>query len=254
MILAVDIGNTNVVIGCFKDNKILFRERLSTNKNSTSLEYTVMLKTVFELNGINQLDFQGGIISSVVPSVTLTVKEAMERLTGKEILTVGPGIKTGLKILLDNPAQLGSDRVADGVAAINLYPSPCIMIDMGTATTISVIDKDKNFIGGLILPGLRTSLDSLANKTSQLPNISLVPPKNVIGKNTVDCMKSGIINSNASSIDGIVERIEEELGEKCTVVSTGGIARVIVPYCKREIIIDDDLLLKGLMIIYNKNK
>ncbi len=254
MILAVDIGNTNVVIGCFKDNKILFRERLSTNPNSTSLEYTVMLKTVFELNGINQLDFQGGIISSVVPSVTLTVKEAMERLTGKEILTVGPGIKTGLKILLDNPTQLGSDRVADGVAAINLYPAPCIMIDMGTATTISVIDKDKNFIGGLILPGLRTSLDSLANKTSQLPNISLVPPKNVIGKNTVDCMKSGIINSNASSIDGIVERIEEELGEKCTVVSTGGIARVIVPYCKREIIVDDDLLLKGLMIIYNKNK
>lgn len=254
MVLAIDIGNTNIVIGCFKDNKILFRERLSTNQNSTSLEYTVMLKNIFELNGISHLDFQGGIISSVVPSVTLTVKEAMERLTHKEIMIVGPGIKTGLNITLDNPAQLGSDRVADGVATVNLYPVPSIMIDMGTATTISVIDRNKDFIGGLILPGLRTSLDSLASKTSQLPNISLVPPKNVIGKNTVDCMKSGIINSTASSIDGIVERIEEELGEKCTVISTGGIAKIIIPYCKRDIIIDDDLLLKGLMIIYNKNK
>lgn len=253
MVLAIDIGNTNIVVGCFKDNKILFRERLSTNKQSTALEYTVMFKTIFELNGISSFEFKGGIISSVVPPVTLTVKEAMERLTNKEILTVGPGIKTGLKILLDNPVQLGSDRVADGVAAINLYPVPCIMIDMGTATTISVIDKDKNFIGGLILPGLHTSLDSLANKTSQLPNISLVPPKKVIGTNTVDCMKSGIINSNAASLDGIIERIEDELGEKCTVVSTGGVAKVIIPYCKRDIIIDDDLLLKGLMIIYNKN-
>lgn len=254
MVLAIDIGNTNIVIGCFQDNRILFRERLSTNQQSTSLEYTIMLKNILELNGISHLDFQGGIISSVVPSVTLTVKAAMERLTKKEIIIVGPGIKTGLKIMLDNPAQLGSDRVADAVAAVNLYPVPCIMIDMGTATTISVIDKNKDFIGGMIIPGLRTSLDSLANKTSQLPNISLVPPKKVIGTNTIDCMKSGIINSTASSIDGIIERIENELDEKCTVISTGGIAKIIIPYCNRDITIDDDLLLKGLMIIYNKNK
>ncbi len=254
MVLAIDIGNTNIVIGCFDGEKILFRERLSTNHQSTSLEYCIMLKNIFELNGISHLEFEGGIISSVVPSVTLTVKEAMERLTQKNIMVVGPGIKTGLKIMLDNPAQLGSDRVADGVAAVNLYPVPCITIDMGTATTISVINKNKDFIGGMIIPGLRTSLDSLANKTSQLPNISLVPPKKVIGTNTVDCMKSGIINSTASSIDGIIERIENELGESCTVISTGGIAEIIIPYCKRNIIIDNDLLLKGLMIIYNKNK
>ena len=254
MVLAVDIGNSNIVMGCFENDKILFIERLSTNREATALEYTIMLKNILELNGISHMDFQGGIISSVVPSVTLTVKEAMERLTCKQVMVVGPGIKTGLKIMLDNPAQLGSDRVADAVGAINLYPVPCIMIDMGTATTISVIDKNKNFMGGLIIPGLRTSLDSLTSRTSQLPNISLVPPKRVIGTNTIDCMKSGIINSTASSIDGVIERIEEELGEKCTVISTGGIAKTIIPFCKREIIIDDQLLLKGLRIIYNKNK
>lgn len=254
MVLAVDIGNSNIVMGCFENDKILFIERLSTNRVATALEYTIMLKNILELNGISHMDFQGGIISSVVPSVTLTVRDAMERLTCKKVMIVGPGIKTGLKIMLDNPAQLGSDRVADAVAAINLYQVPCIMIDMGTATTISVIDSQKNFLGGLIIPGLITSLDSLTIRTSQLPNISLVPPKKVIGTNTIDCMRSGIINSTASSIDGVIERIEEELGEKCTVISTGGIAKTIIPFCKRKIIIDDELLLKGLCIIYNKNK
>lgn len=254
MILAVDIGNSNIVLGCFEGEKILFIERLSTNLQATTLEYTIMIKNILELNGFNDFSFQGGIISSVVPSVTLAVKAAMERLTDHRVMVVGPGIKTGLKILLDNPAQLGSDRVADAVAAINNYQSPIIIVDMGTATTISVIDHDKNFLGGMILPGLRASLDSLTNRTSQLPNISLVPPKKIIGSNTIDCMKSGIINGTASSIDGIIDRIEDELGEKCTVISTGGVSQTIIPFCKKEIILDDQLLLKGLMIIYNKNK
>ena len=254
MILAVDIGNSNIVLGCFEDERILFTERLSTNLQATTLEYTIMIKNILELNGFNDCSFQGGIISSVVPSVTLAVKAAMERLTDHRVMVVGPGIKTGLKILLDNPAQLGSDRVADAVAAINDYPTPIIIVDMGTATTISVIDRDKNFLGGMILPGLRASLDSLTNRTSQLPNISLVPPKKIIGSNTIDCMKSGVINGTASSIDGIIDRIEDELGEKCTVISTGGVSQTIIPFCKKDIILDDQLLLKGLMIIYNKNK
>lgn len=254
MILAVDIGNSNIVMGCFEDEKILFTERLSTNLQATTLEYTIMIKNILELNGFNDCSFQGGIISSVVPSVTLAVKAAMERLTDHRVMVVGPGIKTGLKILLDNPAQLGSDRVADAVEAINNYPVPIIIVDMGTATTISVIDHDKNFLGGMILPGLRASLDSLTNRTSQLPNISLVPPKKIIGSNTIDCMKSGVINGTASSIDGIIDRIEDELGEKCTVISTGGVSQTIIPFCKKDIILDDQLLLKGLMIIYNKNK
>jgi type III pantothenate kinase len=254
MILAVDIGNSNIVIGCFDKNEIMFVERLSTNHQSTAMEYTVMIKTILELNGLEPAQIRGGIISSVVPPITETLKAAMERLGCGEILVVGPGIKTGLKILLDNPAQLGSDRVADAVAAVNLYPTPLILIDMGTATTVSVIDRDKNFIGGMIIPGFKVSLDSLTSRTSQLPKISLTPAKKVIGTNTVDCMKSGIINATASSVDGVIGRIEEELGEKCTVISTGGLANVIIPHCKRDIIMDDMLLLKGLRIIYGKNR
>lgn len=254
MVLAVDIGNSNIVLGCFEGSEIKFVERLSTNLNSTELEYTVLIKTILELNNIDGNTFEGGIISSVVPSVTHTVKKAMERLTGRDIIVVEPGLKTGLKIRLDNPAQLGSDRVADAVAAINFYPCPSIIIDMGTATTISVIGADKSFLGGMIIPGLRVSLESLSMRTSQLPKISLEPPKRVIGSNTVDCMKSGIIYYTASGIDGAIERLEAEIGEKCTVISTGGLANTIIPFCKRDIIIDDKLLLKGLMVIYNKNK
>ncbi len=254
MILAVDIGNSNIVIGCFESETVLFIERLSTNQQCTALEYVISVKNILEINNTDLNEIEGCIISSVVPSVTETVREALERLTHKNVMTVGPGIKTGLRIMLDNPVQLGSDRVADAVAAVKLYKAPLIIIDMGTATTVSVIDKDKNYLGGMIIPGLRVSLDSLTMRTSQLPKIGIEPPKKVIGANTVECMKSGIIYYSAAGIDGVIERIEDSLGCKCTVVSTGGLADKIIPFCKRDIIIDEQLLLKGLMIIYNKNK
>lgn len=253
MVLAVDIGNSNVVIGCFEGEDIRLLERMSTNRNSTALEYAVLIKTVLELNGLDKIAFEGCIISSVVPAVTNMVKAAIEKLTGKPPLVVGPGLKTGLKILIDNPAQLGSDRVADAVAAVSEYPCPLITIDMGTATTISVIDKNQNFIGGVIMPGLRISAESLSSRTSQLPQISLDPPKKAIGRNTIDCMRSGIVLGCAATIDGIIEKIEQELGYPCTVVSTGGHANIVIPYCKRQIIVDEKLLLKGLMILYRKN-
>lgn len=253
MVLAADIGNSNIVIGCFDGDEILFVERLATNRGSTTLEYAVLIKTVLELNGLANREFEGGIVSSVVPSVTNMVRNAIERLIGKTPLVVGPGLKTGLKIRLDNAAALGSDRVADAVAAIDQYPCPLIIIDMGTATTISVVDQDKNFIGGMIMPGLRISMEALASRTSQLPQISLDPPKKAIGRNTVECMRSGIINGTAATIDGAIRRIERELGRSCTVVSTGGLAQIVIPQCKRRIISDDKLLLKGLMILYNKN-
>jgi type III pantothenate kinase len=242
-----------VVIGCFEGDDIRLLERMSTNRNSTALEYAVLIKTVLELNGLEKVAFEGGIISSVVPAVTNMVKAAIEKLTGKPPLVVGPGLKTGLKIMIDNPAQLGSDRVADAVAAVSEYPCPLITIDMGTATTISVIDKNQNFIGGVIMPGLRISAESLSSRTSQLPQISLDPPKKAIGRNTIDCMRSGIVLGCAATIDGIVEKIEQELGYPCTVVSTGGHANIVIPYCKRQIILDEKLLLKGLMILYRKN-
>ena len=254
MILAIDIGNTNVVLGCFDGEKILFRERVSTNQTATDLEYAANMKMAMEMHGIKPKDIDGAIISSVVPSVTNMFRTAVQKYLGVEVKVVGPGIKTGLSILIDNPAQLGSDLVVDAVAGINEYPAPMIIIDMGTATTLSVIDSNRSYLGGMIMTGMAVSTDALIMRTAQLPKIAFEKPKKVIGTNTVDCMKSGIIYSNACAIDGLVERIEEELGEKCTVIATGGLAGVITPLCKRDIILDDDLLLKGLMIIYNKNK
>ncbi|MEG1873101.1 MAG: type III pantothenate kinase, partial [Ruthenibacterium sp.] len=166
---------------------------------------------------------------------------------------IGPGIKTGLNILIDNPAQLGSDLVVDAVAAIHAYEKPLIIIDMGTATTFSVVDQKGNYLGGVICSGLKISLDALTARTSQLQSIGLEPPKSVIGCNTVDCMKSGAIYGGASMLDGMIDRIQEEMGQKAIVVATGGLGKFVVPYCKHPIIYDDALLLKGLWLIYKKN-
>ncbi len=256
MILAIDIGNTNIVIGCCRDchnRKIEFVERLSTNA-STALEYAVSFKNVLELYGINNKEIDGAIISSVVPSVTDTISAAVKKITGFDSMIIGPGLKTGVSIMIDNPAQLGSDLVADAAAGIAEYPLPLIIIDMGTATTVSVIDEDKHYLGGMIIPGVNVSLNALISKTSQLPKISLVPPKRIIGRNTIECMKSGVLYSTAASIDGIIDRVQEELGREATVVATGGLASSIIPMCRKEIIFDDELLLKGLIVIYEKNK
>ena len=254
MILAIDVGNTNIVLGCFEGREILFRERISTNRLATDLEYMTLFKTALGIHSLKPADITGAIISSVVPSVTSTLKQAVTKLAGVEALVVGPGIKTGLSIMIDNPATLGSDLAVDAAAAINEYKPPMIIIDMGTATTMSVVDKNKNYIGGVIMTGMAVSSDALTSRTSQLPRIAFETPKRVIGTNTVDCMKSGIMYSTASSLDGMIERIEDEVGEKCTVIATGGLAPLIVPLCKKDITLDEDLLLKGLMVIYNKNR
>lgn len=253
MILAVDIGNTNIVIGCMEQEKIYFVERVSTNISKTELEYVVEFKTLFDLYRIHVEEITGCIIASVVPPLTNIVKAAMEKLLRTTPLIVGPGVKTGLNILMDNPAQIGADLIVNAVAGLKYYGAPIIMIDMGTATTISVVDEKKNYIGGMILPGVKVSLESLVNRTSQLPKISLEAPKKMIGKNTIDCMKSGIIMGQAACMDGMIERIWEELGYQAKVVATGGLAGCIVPYCKKKIIYDNELTLKGLNIIYRKN-
>lgn len=253
MILVIDIGNTNIVLGCFDGDKVVFRERVSSSQKATDLEYAVSIKTALEMNRISLDKVSGVIMSSVVPSITNTFKRAIEKLCGIKPLVVGPGIKTGLSILIDNPAQLGSDLVVDAVAGINEYPVPQIIIDMGTATTFSVIDNKKNYIGGMITTGMSVSTDALIGRTAQLPKIAFDKPKRLIGKNTVDCLQSGIMYSTACSIDGMIERIEEEIGEKCTVIATGGLANLITPLCKRKIILDEDLMLKGLINIYKRN-
>ena len=245
MILAIDIGNTNIVVGCIDDEKIYFIERLSTVRTKTELEYAIDLKTVLDIYHIKRTDIEGCIISSVVPQITNVAKLAAEKILKKEALVLGPGVRTGLNILLDNPGEMGADRVADAVAALTYYPVPLVIVDMGTATTVSVVDEKKRYLGGMILPGVRVSLDALTSRASQLSGISIEEPKRLIGKNTVDCMKSGILYGNAAAVDGIIDRIEEELGQKVTAIATGGMSKKIIPHCRREIIQDEDLLLKG---------
>ncbi len=254
MILAIDMGNTNIVIGCIDDEKIYFVERLSTDKSKTALEYAMGFKTVLELYSIAGEELEGAIISSVVPSLTRVVSEAVEKIIGKRPKVVGPGLKTGLNIHMDNPKQVGSDLIVDAVAGIHTYGAPLIVIDMGTATTMSVVDKNNNYVGGVIMPGLRLSVEALASGAAQLYNVGLEAPAQVIGKNTSDCMKSGVVIGNAACIDGMIDRFEEELGYPVKVIATGGLAKVVMPLCKHDIIVDDTLLLKGLNVIYDKNK
>ncbi len=254
MVFAIDIGNTNIVIGCFQGDSILFVERLSTNQTGTVLEYAVSFKSVLEIYGLKSSDIEGSIISSVVPSITGAVKKAVETITHRSCMVVGPGIKTGLKIAIDNPAQLGSDMVIGAIAALEKHSGPLALIDMGTATTVSVINHKNEFIGGMIMPGAAISMNALIDKTAQLPKIAFEPPKKKIGSNTIDCMKSGMIYGFAGSIDGLLDKIEEELGTTVTAIATGGLAEVIIPHCRhKDIILDNTLLLEGLRIIYIKN-
>ena len=253
MILAIDMGNSNIVVGGLDDNKTYFEERITTDDRKTSLEYAILLKNILEIHKVKKNDIEGSIMASVVPPLNAAISSAVKKILGYHPMLVGAGIKTGMNIIMDNPKTVGSDMIVDAVAAIREYPGPIIIIDMGTATTMSVVDKSGNYIGGIIYPGLRVSLDSLSSKTAQLPSISLDIPKRVIGKNTIDCMRSGIMFGAAAMIDGMLDRVEEELGYSTTVVATGGMSQFVVPLCRRKITLDKDLLLKGLNILWKKN-
>ncbi|MBS6956507.1 MAG: type III pantothenate kinase [Enterocloster asparagiformis] len=254
MILAIDMGNTNTVIGGIDEKQTYFIERITTDQGRTATEYAVSFKNILEMCGIDVSDIEGAILSSVVPPLNSVILTAVEKVTGIRPLLVGSGMKTGMNILMDNPKSVGSDQIVDAVAASHDHPLPLIVIDMGTATTMCVVDKNRNYIGGIIMPGLKVSLDSLSSKTAQLPYISLEVPDRVIGKNTIDCMRAGIIYGNVDMIDGIIDRMDRELGQPATVVATGGLARFITPMCRHKIICDDALLLKGLLILYQKNR
>ncbi len=254
MILAIDIGNTNIVIGCLDDEKVYFVERVSTDPSKTELEYVVQFHALLEIYRIDREEITGAIIASVVPPLNNIMMAAIRKAFRTEPLLVGPGVKTGLNILMDNPASVGADLIVNAVAGLKYYGAPLIMIDMGTATTISVVDDKKNYIGGMIIPGVRVSLDALVGRTSQLPRISLEAPKKLIGKNTIDCMKSGVVIAQAAMLDGMIQRIWEDMGEKVPVVATGGLSGSIVPHCKVEIQYDNELTLKGLGEIYRKNR
>ena len=254
MLLAIDIGNTNIVIGCIRDDEILFKARIATDRTRTSDQYGVEIKNMLEAFGVHREDISDCIISSVVPPVFNSVRTGVIKVIGKQPMVVGPGLKTGLNIKVEVPSQVGSDRIVIAVAALTEYKPPLILMDMGTATTIEVVEEGNTYIGGVIFPGVKISLDALTSRAAQLPGISLDKPRQVIGKNTVDCMRSGMMYGTAAMIDGIVDRIGQELGHSSTLVATGGMAQFITPLCKHEIILEKDLLLKGLGILYKKNK
>ena len=253
MILAIDVGNTNIVLGCIEDGTIRNVLRVHTNPQATASEYAISLRQLLEFYGVDPKSFEGTILSSVVPPVTDALKGAVKELTGHDCLVVGPGMKTGLNLRIDDPGTLAGDLLVGAVAAMNCYGCPAIVMDLGTANTVFVVDKDGCFRGGAILPGIKLGYAALAAGTSLLPDISITPPAKAVATNTVDCMRSGAVFGTAAILDGLAERMEEELGYPCRLIATGGLSSSIVPYCRKKIVCDDDLLLKGLWILWKKN-
>mgnify|MGYP002619142985 FL=1 len=253
MILTIDVGNTNVVLGCVEDGVVVSRSRLATNTSDLPNDYAMKMRQSFAFDSIDYHEFEGAILSSVVPQVNRAIRSAVRKLTGLECIIVGAGIKTGVNVKIDDPGTLAGDLITGTVGALSMYKPPIIIVDMGTATTIVAVDKDGAYIGGAIVPGVNLSFEALSQGTSLLPNISIEAPRKCIATNTVDSMKSGAVFGTAAMIDGMIERMEEELGQSATVVATGGLSGGIIPYCKHKIKHEPDLLLKGLAILYQKN-
>ena len=253
MILTIDIGNSTITLGGVQGDEIRFECRINTDRVKTSDTYCIDLKTLFEIYGVELGTIEGVIIASVVPQVLNSVRTAIRKLLGTEPLVVGPGLKTGLNIKLENPGQMGADLVAAGVAALREHKPPLVIIDMGTATTMAVLDPEGAHLGGCVCPGLRISLEALTGRTSLLPGIQLDSPRQAIGRNTADAMRSGIMYGNAAMLDGMIDRFREETGWDFTVVATGGLAKRVVPLCRHRIVYDRHLIIKGLAALYRDN-
>ena len=253
MVLTIDVGNTRISMGAFKGDELVFTSSMSSVRNRTRDQYAIEILEIFSLYSVDRQDFDGAIISSVVPEMSNTIRDAVEKAINCKPLMLGPGVKTGLNIRVDEPTQVGVDFVALSVAACKKFKTPCLVVDLKTATKISIIDSNNTFIGAIICPGVEISMKALADKTSQLPKISISAPKKVVGKNTIDCMASGVVYGTSSMLDGLCDRVEKELGQECTVVATGSFAQGIIPHCKREMVYCPNLIFEGLKIIYDKN-
>lgn len=255
MLLTLDVGNTNIVIGAYQNDNLKFSSRIETHRNKMADEYAIDLLNIIKLNGILPNQFEGAIISTVVPHLKPVLKSAVEKICGCKVLVVSNDMKTGLDVsAMDNPQSIGADLICGAVGAIKKYPLPAIIFDFGTATTICAIDENKKYIGGSFMTGVSISLDALASRTAQLPFINLDEPDvKTIGTNTIDSMRSGIIIGTASMMDGMILRYKKILGENASVIATGGLSRIILPYCYEKIIYDANLLSDGLLEIYKMN-
>lgn len=260
MLFTVDISNSHITLGGFAAegdsfcDTLQFMARIVTDRRRTDDQYACELMQLLALHKVAPEEIRDAIICSVVPELTEIFQNAVKKLTGTTPVVLGPGVKTGLHIVIDNPAQLGSDLVAGAVAATHLYPMPCVVFDLGTATTISVLDGQGKFRGGMICAGIGITLDSLASRTSLLPHVNVECPKTLIGTNTIHSMQSGAIYGTAAMMDGMIDRIEAELGQPVNTVATGELARVVVPVCRKPVQICENLLLNGLRLIYEKNR
>lgn len=253
MILAIDIGNSNIVLGCIQDEKQLFSARIASDRNKTADQYALDIDGILALHGVEPKSIEGGILSSVVPYLQTVIPAAIRLLCGFDLMIVGPGIRTGLNIRMDNPASVGSDLIVAAVAARAKYPTPIAIVDMGTATTLSLVVNDNEYVGGMIIPGLWTSMNALSAHAAQLPYIDLTGPAKLIGTNTIDCMRSGAINGTAAMLDGLIDRLEAELEKPVTAIITGGLSELIAPSCLHAFHLEPDILIDGLKILYEKN-
>lgn len=253
MILTVDIGNTIIAVGGFEDDELSFVVRLSANPQETAHEYASKLDSILRLSGRATADITAAVISSVVPQLSHTVKEALRIAFGIDALSVGPGVKTGVNIHCDDPSSVGADLICASAAAAKKYGSPCLIVDMGTATKIIYVGRGSTFEGVAILPGVEISLSALSRRTAQLPQIALTAPCSAIGKNTVDSMRSGAVFGAAAAVDGMIDRFFAEIGQTLPVIITGGLAPTVAGYCSHEMLQDDNLVLIGLNEIYKKN-
>lgn len=254
MLLAIDVGNTNIVVALYDKDSLVRNWRMSTDKNKASDEYGVLLLQFLQLESVAAADIDDVIIASVVPTVMHSLNNAVKRYIGCEPMIVGPGIKTGMNIRYDNPRELGADRIVNAVAAVNKYKPPLIIVDFGTATTFCAINKNGDYLGGVIAAGVKISMSALFEKTAKLPKVEIVKPSSVIGRSTISAIQSGAIFGHAGQVDGIARRIKSEIGNDATVIATGGLAKMIAKESQEIDIVDSMLTLDGLKILYDKNK
>ena len=254
MLLTIDLGNTQTVVGLFDGDALAFHWRLSTVRDRTADEYRLLLHGLFRQDGVDPERFSGAVISSVVPGAGSALSAAIGPFVADGVLVVGPGIKTGMPILIDNPREVGADRVVNAVAARSRYGTPAIVVDFGTSTNFDIVSANGEYLGGVIGPGLEVSMEALVTATAALRSVELTPPRSVIGKGTVEAIQAGLLFGHAGYVDGIVDRIRKELGSEVRTVATGGLASTIVPHCRTVTTVDENLTLQGLRMLFEINR
>jgi type III pantothenate kinase len=253
MLLVVDVGNTQTHFGTFRGEELLEHWRFATVRESTADQLGAALRNLLELRGYSFGELEGSIVSSTVPQLEPEWTTMATRYLGQEMLVVGPGTKTGLPIRYDNPREIGADRLVNAVAIRERFGGPAVCVDFGTATTFDVLSRAGEYVGGAIMTGIEISLEALTERGARLPKVDLAPPKSVIGKNTIDAIRSGVVFGYAGAIDAILRRLYKELGQDADVVATGGLSGLVVPYTEEIDEVDDLLTLTGLRLLYERN-